>query len=185
MSKERIKPTKEVIINKLPPILYKNTISNNIKINVLTRNEEQLLFCIENNNINDIYVVDYNLYQKYKDNSNNKKIYYQTTRLKPKLLPLNNENILATELSSIVHYSKNNSVISDYYLNVVNNDTINYFKTLNVKRITLSVELGKEQLKKLNHTNTELIIYGRPVVMLTKYCPLKELLNKNNIYNNQ
>lgn len=182
LNKKRTKNTKNIIINDVSFSKYENQIPTDIKINVLVRNEEQLICCLKND-INDIYITDYKLYTKYK---NNKNIYYQTTRVNPKLLSLKNENILATELSSITHYSKDNNVVSDYYLNVVNNETINYLEQLNVKRITLSLELNEEKLKILNHKKTELVIYGRACVMITKYCPLKENVNNcSNCKNNK
>ena len=182
LNNKRIELKYDPVINEVNEKKYSNKKIDNININVLVRNEEQLKVCLDNN-VNNIYVTDYNLYLKYKDNKN---IYYQTTRVNPKLLDLKNENILATELSSIVHYAKDNNVISDYYLNVVNNDSIKYLSNLNVKRITLSLELDDNRLKLLNHNNTEIIIYGRACLMICKYCVLKECLNNcKNCYNNQ
>lgn len=149
--------------------------TKDISLNVLVRNEEQLLVCL-NNNINDIYVTDYELYKKYKDNNN---IYYRLDRVMNKYREFNNERLLVTELGSINKYYKNNTLISDYYLNITNHYSINYLNNYNTKRITLSVELDDYKIKDIvkYSNNIELIIYGRLELMVMKYCPLKKCLN--------
>lgn len=146
-----------------------------ISLNVLVRNEEQLLVCL-NNNINTIYVTDFQLYKKYKDNNN---IYYRLDRVMNKYREFNNERLLVTELGSINKYYKDNTLISDYYLNITNHYSINLLNNYNVKRVTLSVELDDYKIKDIikYSNNTELIIYGRLELMVMKYCPLKKCLN--------
>ena len=166
--------------NKYKKYDYKENFNNietnqNININVLVRNEEQLKCCLEEN-VNDIYVTDYNLYNKYKNYSN---IYYRLDRVNSKYKDLTNERILVGELGSIYKYYKNNTLIGDYYLNVTNHHSINFLNNYNLKRITLSVELDDNKIKDIMKDNypVELIIYGRLELMIMKYCPLKKNLN--------
>lgn len=167
---KRIENKKEVIINEVPKI--EETIKRNkVSINVLVRNEEQLLTCL--NKVDNIYTDDYNLYLKYKSNN----VYYRTSRVMSNFYNYKNENILASELGSIYKYSKNNDVVSDYFLNVVNDYSIEFLKKLGVKRVVISPECDYNKIKLLKNKDIEVIIYGKMELMIMKYCPLKELLN--------
>ena len=177
--------------NKIPylkntykePSLTKE-INNNIYLNILVRTEEQLKVCL-NYPINTIYVTDYNLYLKYKDYP---QIYYRLDRVMNNYKTYKNEKLLVGELGSVYKYHQDNTIITDYYLNITNHYSINLLKNYNVKRITLSVELNDNQIKNiLKYTNqVELIVYGRLELMVMKYCPLKKCLNYcKNCKNNQ
>lgn len=148
---------------------------NKIYLNVLARTEEQLQSAIDNQ-VSNIYLDDYELYQKYQKYNN---IYYKIPRVNQKYQEFSNANLLVTEIGSIHKYSLNNNLVSDYFLNVTNSNTIKYLQENHVKRVTLSVELSKEQIKAIMKEpyNVELIIYGRLELMITKYCPLKKCLN--------
>ena len=167
---KRIENKKEIIINEIPKI-KDNVKTNNVSVNVLVRNEEQLLACL--NKVDNIYTDDYNLYLKYKSNN----IYYRTSRVMSSFNEFKNENILASELGSAYKYSKNNNVVSDYFLNVVNDYSIKFFKELGVKRVVISPECDFNKIKLLKDKDIEVIIYGKMELMIMKYCPLKELLN--------
>ncbi|MEE3343815.1 MAG: DUF3656 domain-containing protein [Bacilli bacterium] len=144
-------------------------------INALVRNEEQLKCCIDND-INNIYVSDYDLYNKYKNYNN---IYYRVSRVNSDYIDFNNSNLLVGELGSVYKYKDNNNIVGDYYLNVANSKGIKLLNSLGVNRVTLSVELSDDKIKDImnNNYNVELIIYGRLELMVTKYCPLKKCLN--------
>lgn len=63
----------------------------------------------------------------------------------------------------------------DYSLNVFNQETINAYHELGVKRVTLSYELEKESLSILKPNEgqeLEYIIYGYAPVMIMAYCPI-------------
>lgn len=167
---KRIENKKEIIINEIPKI-KDNVKTNNVSVNVLVRNEEQLLACL--NKVDNIYTDNYNLYLKYKSNN----IYYRTSRVMSSFNEFKNENILASELGSVYKYSKNNNVVSDYFLNVVNDYSIKFFKELGVKRVVISPECDFNKIKLLKDKDIEVIIYGKMELMIMKYCPLKELLN--------
>lgn len=146
-----------------------------LNLSVLVRTEEQLNKCL--NYFDRIYIHDKKVYEKYKDNE---KVYYQTSRI---FEDVSYNRCLSTELGSVY---KNHGVI-DYYLNITNHETINYFnKYNNIK--TLSVELSEEEIKKImdyyNHKcNVELLVYSRIEMMITKYCPINYLFNKDKICN--
>ena len=174
---KRIENKKEIIINEIPKI-EDNVKTNNVNINVLVRNEEQLLTCL--NKVDNIYTDDYNLYLKYKSNN----IYYRTSRVMSSFNEFKNENILASELGSAYKYSKNNNVVSDYFLNVVNDYSIKFLKELGVKRVVISPECDYNKIKLLKDKDIEVIIYGKMELMIMKYCPLKELLNNCSVCKN-
>lgn len=177
-------------INKLIEARSKRTININIKninidkyikkdniyhLNALVRTESQLKACLDNN-IDNIYITDYNLYQKYINNNN---IYYRISRVTTNYIEFNNKNLLIGDLGSIYKYKDNNNLTGDYYLNVTNSYSIKALNKLNINKVTLSLELDDNKLKDImnNNYNVELIIYGRPELMIMKYCPLKKCLN--------
>ena len=148
--------------------------NNNINLNVLVRNEEQLLVCLDNK-VNDIYVADYELYKKYKHYNN---IYYRLDRVMNNYHEFKDERLLVGELGSVYKYYKDNTLIGDYYLNITNHHSIKLLNDYNVKRVTLSVELDEYKIKDIvkYFKTPELIIYGRLELMVMKYCPLKKCL---------
>lgn len=148
--------------------------NNNIALNVLVRNEEQLQQCLVNQ-VNDIYVTDYELYNKYKHYNN---VYYRLDRVINNYQEFKDERLLVGELGSVYKYYKDNTLIGDYYLNVTNHHSIKLLNDYNVKRVTLSVELDEYKIKDIvkYFKTPELIIYGRLELMVMKYCPLKKCL---------
>jgi len=104
-------------------------------------------------------------------------VFYKTSRVFKNSIDMNNENILASEIGALYKYYKNNNVISDYYFNVVNDYSIKFLKDIGAKTIGISVECDLEKLKLLNLKHTEVYLYGKPELMIMKYCPLKELIN--------
>ena len=152
-----------------------NNKDNNKYLNVLVRDEEQLRCCLDND-IDNIYVSDYDLYVKYKNYNN---IYYRVSRVNNKYREFNSSNLLVGELGSVYKYGNSNNVVGDYYLNVTNGESIKLLNKYNVKRVTLSVELSDNEIKNIMYYNynVEMIIYGRLELMVMKYCIFKEVLN--------
>lgn len=148
-----------------------------LKINILVRNEEQLKCAIEEN-LNNIYVNDYNLYNKFSKIPN---VYYRTNRVPNNFIELENKNILATELGAISKYSKSNNVVADYFLNVANINSVNALRNMGVSLVTISVESNIENIKSIAKTNNniEIVVYGRLELMVSKYCPLNMLINND------
>ena len=172
--KEKLKPKEKIVINQIDSN-KRYTKDNNTKYSILVRTEEQLKTVLEyQNKLDNIYVIDYNLYLQYQDNN---KIYYRTPRVDLNPKEYTNSNLLVTELGSLYKNKKNN-IVTDYYLNIVNNESIKLLLDNNVKKVTLSPEISVKDLENIDESlNTELIIYGRLELMITKYCPLKLLLN--------
>lgn len=169
------KNNRKILINPVKDIIKIKEVDNNYKINVFVRNEEQLISCIDNN-VDTIYTTDKELYNKYKEQTN---IFFKIPRVVNKFLNIKNGNILASELGSINKYSKNNTVNTDYTINVVNSKSIELLNKLKVNMICLSPELSYEQVKDImkNKYNVELFVYGKVELMIMKYCPLKINLN--------
>jgi len=169
---------KEVIINKIEKLTKEN--DDKKELNVLVRNEEQLKACLDNN-IDKIYITDSRLYDKYKEKSN---IYLRLSRVNNKYKDYKNNNLLIGETGSINKYSSNNKLSGDYYLNVTNSYTLDYFRKNNLENITLSTECNidniKDMVSNVGNKNIEVIIYGRLEAMIMKYCPLKMLVNNDN-----
>ena len=160
----------EVVVLKKQDMLLKENKTNKINIHVLARTEEQLEECLRHS-VTSIYVVNEELYQKYKDKSN---VYLRVKRVNEQEKKYKNERLLIGDIGSAYLYCRDNQVVTDYYLNVVNHanvDLLNEFHS--IERITLSVELSYTQIKELMSRvvipeKLEMIIYGRAELMIMK-----------------
>ena len=145
-------------------------------INVLIRNEEQLLICI-NEKVETIYTEDYTLYEKYKNKAN---IYYKVPRISTTYKELKNENILVSDYGTFNYYKKNNKIVTDYTMNIANNYSAILLDNEGANKITLSVEMSLNQITQIKKSiNTEVLIYGTPELMVIKTCLLNEYLNNH------
>ena len=66
-------------------------------------------------------------------------------------------------------------LIIDTSLNVFNQGCVDEFVDRNIKRIALSYEMSKNDMKMLSHyddVELEMTVYGYTPVMVTKYCPI-------------
>ena len=157
-------------ININTKINYPEEDNYKYEISVLARTKEQVKAALDSK-VDRIYV-DKELYEEYKDLNN---IYLRLPRVN-KEYNYNAKNILVTELGGLSFYNnKNNNVITDYYLNVVNNHSIKYLLDHNVYLVTLSPEIDYNNLDNYIKDKVELIVYGRLELMITKSCPIKEL----------
>lgn len=162
---------KEVIQRKDNEEMHKNSLEEKLTLSVLVRDEEQLLKCLTY--FDRIYVIDRNLYNLYKDNP---KIYYRDSRIYEKT---NIKNTLATELGEIYDGAK----ISDYFLNITNHETLDYLSKY-VDINTLSIELEDDNIERImkhNNYNVEMLLYSTFELMITKYCPVNKVVNKDTI----
>ena len=98
-----------------------------------------------------------------------------------------NDELLVGELGSINKYENINT---DFSLNVTNSYSVAFLHNLGVKKITLSYELTKTQIKNIvdnyinrykKHPNLELIIFGKEEAMISKF-NLNKLYNVDNTY---
>ena len=165
-----------------------NIMNNNINIAVTNeysfyiKNEEQLKFLLNYKVC--IYTDNYELYQKYKSDN----IYYVTNRVSSNLKNLNQENIVASNLSSVYKYYQNNKVLTNIYLNVTNSSTLKLLHDLNVSKVSLSVENDIDTIREIikgftnNYNlrpNVEVLVYGKVELMVLKHCYLNMFTNKD------
>ena len=140
---------------------YQEDKVDRFEISVLARTKEQVEASLKEK-VDRIYV-DEELYSVYKDNS---KVYLRLPRVDNNK-NYDTNNILVTQYGDIYKY-KDKNIISDYYLNIVNNYSIKYLLDNNVKRVTLSPEVNYNNLDSYIKDKVELIIYGRIELMLLK-----------------
>lgn len=178
--KEKRENRKKIIKKIDEPVKYKSMAITH-DISFLIRNESQLKYLLNKNVI--IYTEDALLYAKYKSYDN---VYLKTSRVNNKVKSLKNERILATELGGAIFYAKDNEVFTDIYLNITNSYAIKTLSLENIKKIALSIEIPNDDLIKLmseikDTFNVEMYVYGRPEVMIMKYCLLNKYVNKEKV----
>ena len=162
---------REVIEKRDNEEMHKNSLEEKLTLSVLVRDEEQLLKCLTY--FDRIYVIDRNLYNLYKDNP---KIYYRGSRIYEKT---NIKNTLATELGEIYDGAK----ISDYFLNITNHETLDYLsKYVDINTLSIEIEDDNiERIMKHNNYNVEMLLYSTFELMITKYCPVNKVANKDTV----
>ena len=171
---ERTKVDREDIVNDTK-LEYKEEKVDRFEISILARTKEQVEASLKEN-VDRIYV-DEELYSVYKDNS---KVYLRLPKV-DNHKNYNTNNVLVTQYGDVYKY-KDKNIISDYYLNIVNNYSIKYLLDNNVKRVTLSPEVNYNNLDSYIKDKVELIIYGRIELMLLKANILGNNINKEDIY---
>ena len=184
LMEKRIQPTKDIIIEDYKPSQV--GIKRTKTINVLVRNENQLKYLI-NKNVN-IYVTDLLLYKKYKQ----KNVFFVTDRVSEQLNDFIEENLLASNLSSVIKYSHSNNVFSSIYVNVTNSYTLKVLHDLKVKKIGLSIENSIDNIQKMikgfykrykEYPNVDVLVFGRVELMVMKHCFLNMFINKETACN--
>lgn len=84
----------------------------------------------------------------------------------------------------IYYYRDTNPFVTDYSMNVVNATSCYELHRQGAKRVTLSYELNKKQIKDMidayyeendGYPALEMIVYGRAPLLFTKHCPLKKM----------
>jgi len=85
----------------------------------------------------------------------------------------NISGFLVSEISSFGFLKKFNiDIVANYNFNVYNFFTANKLKSLGFSAITLSPELNKYELERINIEEKEVIVYGKIPLMTTSYCLL-------------
>ena len=143
-------------------------------INILVRTKEQLKAC-RDLNVKNIIVNNTNLMED--------DLIYQVPRTNLKH-DYNYPKLLVTDYASLYKYRNN---LADYYLNICNHYSLNYINKYS-SSVCLSVECNEKELKNImanykNNINVEILLYGNIELMIMKYCPLKNILNKNQVCN--
>ncbi len=139
-------------------------VSQEIRIMALVRNEEQLKAAIETE-VYRIYVTDEVLYRKYKGD---KRVYLRVDRV-TKDKGYQDERLLVTEWGSAYGYASNNLVDMDYYLNIVNDNSLDLARSLGGNVIMVSPEVNRERLEVMDKRGLGVVIYGRIELMIMKY----------------
>ena len=91
-------------------------------------------------------------------------------------------HLLVTDYASLIKYPYQRG---DYFLNITNHYTVDYLSKYQ-DVLTLSVENNLENIKDIlenyqNNINLEVYVYGNVELMVMKYCPLKNLVNKDSL----
>lgn len=113
------------------------------------------------------------------------KVYYDNIvrRNQIEYMPKEGE-LLVGGYGGIYYYRDKNPFVTDYSLNVVNSTSVYELHRQGAKRVTLSYELNKQQIRDLidayyaknnGYPALEMVVYGRAPLMFTKYCPLKKM----------
>lgn len=145
------------------------TFDNKPKIAVYISTLDQLKICLANN-IDYIYTNNQEIYNKYQTYHN---IYLKLNRVNYNYQD-HQENLLCTELGSIIKYQ--NNIRTDYPFNIANDYSIKALEQKGVKSITLSLENTIEDLNNIqNKKICEVLVYGYP----------ENMIIKNNIFNIQ
>lgn len=172
---ENIRKNKKVGFNEVPfeEDNFKQTITN--ELSVLVRTKEQLQACLDLNVKNIITNKPYLI----TDN-----IIYKIPKDIKSLDNLNkNKKYLVTDYASLKNF---NDCIADYSLNITNHYTLNYFSKYNTMSM-LSVECNMSNIKDImdntKNKNVEILVYGNIELMVMKYCPINEFINKDKICN--
>lgn len=180
--RENMVPNVFVENQKAEPKIEKQKFTERVCIHVSVRTEEQLEYCLTKN-VDSIYVLDENLYEKYKENE---KVFLRLSRVKNNFKEYKNERLLVGETGALYKYGKWNSVVTDYYFNIANCASVSVLESLGANRVTLSIENDLKQIEDLvksfeDKKKIEIFLYGRPEVMVMKHCPLRMLVNKDRV----
>lgn len=171
---------REEILLELEPI--KPQTQTSTKLNVSVLNEEQLNICLKQG-IDSIYVEDYKLYEKYKQNQ---KIKYVTSNVYDKSYDE------ASMISDIGGLNKGKHVNNT--LNICNSYAVEYLNRLDNGSLCLSLEMSDEQIRTLlKHyenrngicSNLELMLYGKVKLMSSMYCVVNHMVLNNQKQNCQ
>lgn len=140
-------------------------------ITASARNEEQIQ-TILSLGITEIYVDDYAMYQKYQENG----VIYRTNRVNHFGKYHKATRILAGESGALL--ADPTEQYLDYFFNVANHFTADFWVKQGVRRICLTPEMNEEELScLLSHYSSsnpfELIVYGRLEAMVMNHCLIR------------
>lgn len=144
-------------------------------LNVMVMKEDQLKKCLEMG-ITNIYVENYDLYDKYKADN----------RIKRWLSNAFSSHHVKPAMCGDIGAIRNNCQL-DYSLNVVNSHSLAFLEHFSPLSICLSEELTCNQIENMDLTKTkaliEVCVYGKTKLMTTKYCLVNHLLSDNDKIN--
>lgn len=157
-----------------------STYSRSLHVSATAMNESQVEKLLSLN-VNDIYVSDYSLYQKYQQ----KNVGFRFQRVEHQINRKDVSKAMIGELGNLSVCDQSSCCI-DYFLNVANHASVDYFSSLGVKRICLSPELSKEEINNIlkqfpNGNPCEVLVYGRLEAMVLNHCILRTNVNQDKI----
>ncbi|QXM06338.1 DUF3656 domain-containing U32 family peptidase [Crassaminicella indica] len=104
--------------------------------------------------------------------------------IKEKFKSLRVQGVLVSNLGvlNIMKKLEDIYMITDFSFNVFNNGAVKYLKEINVKEVTLSIELTLKEIKEIiekSYIPCEVIIHGNLPLMISKYCPVSTVLKND------
>lgn len=182
LNNERVKS--KIKFQKVNYTFKNNKIKVTNNISLLIDNENDYLE-LNKYNVN-FYTENNILYNKYKNNNN---IFLRLKRIINSFNNYKNEKLITNDIGSINKYITNNEIVTDIYSNITNCYSVKFLTTIGVKKIGLSPELNIDEANTLLNNyittfneipNLELLIYGKPELMLLKHCIINENLKNGN-----
>lgn len=155
-----------------------------MRLHVLVRTSEQFE-AIKDLATGDIYTSDISMYDENKQANN--RLRYKTDKLAKTLPPYTDERLLVTDHGGVHEYHRDNDIVLDYSLNVLNSYTLAFFTELSARRITLSPEMNTtqigEMIKAYQKTNgqtpvLEAVVYARHELMAIQHCVIRNAFGK-------
>lgn len=163
----------EVVINNVGLLPVNTSLDKGLTCRCFNTN--QIDYCLKLN-YKRIYLEDKNLYNEYKNYQN---IYYKVPRNRFIIEEELKRKNLVSEYFSFQNYD---FLVGDYGLNVMNIYTAYYLYKMGMEAVTLSVELGEDEI--INFINTYIKYFGKyPSIELIGYGRYENMLIKGNILN--
>lgn len=84
------------------------------------------------------------------------------------------KGIVTANLGIINRFRGRTSIIGDYKLNIFNSFSLNFYNNF-LQGSSFSVELNKKEIGELlkgEAVNSQMLIYGKPELMVSEYCPI-------------
>lgn len=84
------------------------------------------------------------------------------------------KGIITSNVGIIRRYENKFYIIGDYKFNIINSQALKFYQNI-IDMPTLSIELNRKEIKnmlKVNKGNVQGIIYGKPELMISEYCPI-------------
>ena len=169
--------------------------TENLKVNVSCRNLKQLSAILKKN-VDNIYYKDvYTLNEAIElAREYSKKISYYMPRvirsfeknIYSTLEKVSDRNIEYLDSFRVSNYGEIEKIRKMYpgkkikissWMNVINDEAIKYYKSINADTICLSQEVSMMQIKNLSEeikekANLEYLVYGQTEMMISEYCPM-------------
>lgn len=159
----------------------KEIVFEDIKVN---KDEFSYMYKINNK---EQFEVTQNMVKKEHIYYNHPECIYPYFRISNEFVKTKNKSILINELSDI---DDTKEMIANMYLNTTNIYALYTLYKLGFKRVTLSVEMTQNRIENLikNYKNkfgydpnVEVMVYGKPDLMITKFCLMNKILTDKDI----